>query len=254
MKYLFRLIRQFFLRLLAQKSTLSFSFNKDETLVVIAPHPDDEVLGCGGLIAQAVKKKINITIIIMTGGDASHDNCCSISRETVKLERCKITTKTLRQLGLAPRQIFFLDWEDGNLPLPASSTFDSRTNELATLFSRLKPTKIFCPHPFEGWADHVAAQEITKEASKRSEVNATIYYYCVWFWYSMSFRKAFSCDWSNSLVLDIKEVYTQKKKAIAGYMTPCAPCGKPWSGVLPKELLTAFTWEKELFFKTNNKN
>jgi hypothetical protein len=42
-----------------------------------------------------------------------------------------------------------------------------------------------------------------------------------------------------------------KQKAIEQYVTPTAPCGKPWSGVLPKPFLKATKWNKELYFKVN---
>lgn len=41
-------------------------------LVVVAPHPDDEVLGVGGLMATAVGAGVELDIVAVTDGDASH--------------------------------------------------------------------------------------------------------------------------------------------------------------------------------------
>lgn len=38
-----------------------------DSLCVISPHPDDEVLGCGGLIAKLVKKNIAVNVLIVSG-------------------------------------------------------------------------------------------------------------------------------------------------------------------------------------------
>ena len=42
---------------------------KGERLVIVAPHPDDEVLGCGGLIQQAVAVGADVRVIYLTNGD-----------------------------------------------------------------------------------------------------------------------------------------------------------------------------------------
>ena len=42
---------------------------KGERLVIVAPHPDDEVLGCGGLIQQAVAAGADVRVIYLTNGD-----------------------------------------------------------------------------------------------------------------------------------------------------------------------------------------
>src|SRR5258707_15716528 len=47
--------------------------NWGETLV-LAPHPDDESLGCGGAIALLRQRGIRVTIAVITDGQASHPN------------------------------------------------------------------------------------------------------------------------------------------------------------------------------------
>src|SRR5215217_793092 len=48
---------------------------RGERLLVLAPHPDDEAIGCGGLIAQHLREHRSVRIVIVTdgaeGGDAA---------------------------------------------------------------------------------------------------------------------------------------------------------------------------------------
>lgn len=54
----------------------------------------------------------------------------------------------------------------------------------------------------------------------------------------------------NAQLLNMtKEEHLKKKEAIDKYIYPKAPCGKPWSGTLPKIFIHANRWNKELYFK-----
>lgn len=46
-------------------------------LVVIAPHPDDETLGCGALLFDAAAAAVDTTVICVTDGSKSHPNSAS---------------------------------------------------------------------------------------------------------------------------------------------------------------------------------
>ena len=48
------------------------SIEPKESLLIIAPHPDDEVIGCAGLIQRSLNKGNDVYVIILTGGEASH--------------------------------------------------------------------------------------------------------------------------------------------------------------------------------------
>lgn len=46
------------------------------------------------------------------------------------------------------------------------------------------------------------------------------------------------------------EQHRAKLSAIHTYVSAKAPCGRPWSGVLPRVFVWANTWNRELYFKT----
>ena len=46
--------------------------------VIVAPHPDDEVFGCCGLMQRLIALGKRVELIIMTGGGKSHAGCCDI--------------------------------------------------------------------------------------------------------------------------------------------------------------------------------
>ena len=218
-------------------------------MVVIAPHPDDEVFGCGGMITLATARQKKVHVVVLTGGENSHKGCCELSADSIKTSRRQLTMNAAAKLGLPEESIIFLNWPDGGIPCQRQEDFIEYANQLQEIIESLNPDTVFTPHPFEGWSDHIAAQQITRAAVKQSSINCRVFYYCVWFWFSMPLRRAFRCDWKRASVLDISDVHRQKLFAINEYMKPVAPCGKPWSGVLPQEFLWAQKWNKELYFE-----
>jgi len=220
-------------------------------VLVVAPHPDDEVLGCGGLVSRCLGGGGRVEISILTGGERSHERCCQLDGQAVKQARRDLALKAGRCLSLRDGDITFLDWGDGQIGRDDCGQFSRRADELARLIERVRPEAVFAPHPFEGWSDHEAAERITRAAIERSGVKCRLFHYCVWFWFSMPLRRALRIDWRKARLLDIRDVYDRKQAAIDEYLTPCAPCGNPWSGVLPREFLNAFKWKNELFFETD---
>jgi LmbE family N-acetylglucosaminyl deacetylase len=217
--------------------------------LIIAPHPDDEVLGCAGLILQELAGDAQVRVVVLTGGERSHECCCTVGGTLVKNARRGLARRAGDILGLEGDHQIFLDWGDGQLGQIDKGRFHQRAEELAAWIARLRPEAVFAPHPFEGWPDHTVAERITKAAIERSGVACTLFHYCVWFWFSMPLRRAVRIDWRRARLLDIEDVYERKRAAMDAYLAPCAPCGKPWSGVLPRELVRAFRWKKELFFE-----
>ncbi len=49
------------------------------TCLILAPHPDDESLGCGGLIAACVAAGRSPLVVILTDGAGSHPNSQGVS-------------------------------------------------------------------------------------------------------------------------------------------------------------------------------
>lgn len=209
--------------------------------VIIAPHPDDEVIGCAGLIQTLVERGMPPHVIILTGGEGSHRGCCDTPAATIVEARHQLTLKAAAVLGLPESHIHCLHYPDGGVALE-----HPETERLRQLLLLLAPDALFVPHRGEGWSDHLQAAEITKHLLRGR--NVSIYEYCVWMWY----YNVWQLDRKQARVLRMSRAqYQRKQQAIDAYVTPQAPCGKPWSGVLPEPFLKAARWSRELYFKVN---
>ena len=78
-----------------------------DRILVVAAHPDDEVLGCGGLIATLAKKDRIVSVLIMTGPTTSRAPGLSLSSSPTELERAT------QVLGVSDCSI--LGWPDNRL-------------------------------------------------------------------------------------------------------------------------------------------
>jgi LmbE family N-acetylglucosaminyl deacetylase/glycosyltransferase involved in cell wall biosynthesis len=112
-----------------------------ERLLVLAPHPDDEVIGCGGLIALHALEKRSIRVVVLSDGAEG-----SADRQTREEE----TRTGLRILG-APEPRF--------VGLP-DRQLASHSAELGALMREeilgVRPDLIACPAPTEVHPDHAA--------------------------------------------------------------------------------------------------
>lgn len=230
-----------YLRVILIRLLLSFkcSIKTKNKILILAPHPDDEVFGCSGLIQQQLTEGKDVYIIFMTRGESSHKGCCNIEQNELISERAKLTDKALKLLNVSKDNIYRLSYKDGSLCYKLAET-----EKLKDLVNSLKPDAIFVPHSGEGWNDHIETQNIAMELIK--DKNIELYAYCVWFWY----YNVWSVDWKNAFILQMtSEQKNLKNKAIDIYIDANAPCGKPYSGVLPKVFVWANRWSKELYFK-----
>ena len=207
--------------------------------LILAPHPDDEAMGCGGLIQRLCGQGLFPHVVILTGGGQSHSACCYLSESVIKEERRTMASQILQKLGLPADHLHLLDFPDGSISIQ-----HDEMQTLQKLVAEIQPAAVFIPHHGEGWPDHLVCRDLVEQMPA---LGATaIYEYCVWLWY----YNAWNLDWKRACSLQLtKTEHLAKCSAIVEYTESLAPCGKPWSGVLPKLLIWACKWNKELYFR-----
>lgn len=209
-------------------------------VLIVAPHPDDEVLGCSGLIQRLLRAGKQVDVVILSGGGKSHAGCCQINESLLIDSRRNLSRKAADILGFPLKNLHFLNYSDGSISYDCHET-----EQLKSLIEKLQPDTIFVPHRGEGWSDHLAAGDIVRRLIDK-DPKIELYEYCVWFW----FYNVWNIDWKNARILAMSpQEHKMKNQAIDAYVLPKAPCGKPWSGVLPDMFVKANRWKKELYFK-----
>ena len=129
-----------------------------ERALVLAPHPDDEVLGCGGLLAQLAAGGARIRVLVLSAAAAGDgENGRTGERGARGERRRRETREALRVLGVSgaaggqgPAR--FLDLPDGALGRHLDRVAGAIAEELVTL----RPDLVLVPSPLEVSSDHRA--------------------------------------------------------------------------------------------------
>ncbi len=134
------------------------------TILIVAPHPDDETLGTGGQIALLTDKGYTVHIIVLTDGSqlfvSQFGTGTNPSPIEISIMRKRETERTVAHLGGAPQNIRYLDYGDGNL----SAKIDDAASIVATRIGDLNPERIYVTSAFEFHPDHRAANTVVKHA------------------------------------------------------------------------------------------
>jgi len=141
-------------------------------LLVVAPHPDDEVIGCGGLIQQVLAMDGQVTVIIMSDGAASHPGSDSYPPERLVAIRAIESYAGLSHLGVDRSQIHMLGLPDGR------SDEWSEFGELGKLLDKAYDL-IALPSPVDNHPDHRATYTIIMARLRRTPAMRVLTY-IVW--------------------------------------------------------------------------
>ena len=130
---------------------------KNKNILVISPHPDDETLGCGGLILQAVKEKCNIHLLSLSSG--SPEDATIREKELVK---------SANDLGI--KDITFMRLTDGVIGNEIIGK-----NILNDIFIKNKPDIILIPFILDNHEDHKNANKLLIELKSHEELEIWCY-------------------------------------------------------------------------------
>ncbi len=130
-------------------------------IVIISPHPDDDVIGMGGYIAAlASQRQHRIVVIYMTDGSGSirHE---SLADENVPKLRKKEACEALKRIGADAA--FFLESKSSALSSQNLQKYTKVKTILRAIFQWLKPYEVYVTAPYERHPTHLRSTEITIE-------------------------------------------------------------------------------------------
>ncbi|NLW43945.1 MAG: PIG-L family deacetylase [Syntrophomonadaceae bacterium] len=127
-------------------------------VMVFAPHPDDEILGCGGTLAGHVEAGDSVTVVYMTSGEAGSSH---IPKEQLGPIREQEALRACSLMGIT--DLVFLRNPDSNL-----SYDEDNLRLLTSLIRNRQPEYIYLPHRHDAHNDHRTTYELVVAALTRA--------------------------------------------------------------------------------------
>jgi LmbE family N-acetylglucosaminyl deacetylase len=191
------------------------------TLHVVAPHPDDEVLGCGGIMHEAFLAGIPSCIWAITDGERSHPESLTWQPDTLIRERAGESANALALIAPGmPRHR--LGIPDGHV-----ESFEGDVAERLSVSIRPADT-VIAPWLWDGHPDHEAASRAAFRAARARGCRFLEVPIWAWHWIDPE-TGAFPADHANIIELDPATVDI-KRRAVACFRTQLEPdpsTGKP---------------------------
>jgi LmbE family N-acetylglucosaminyl deacetylase len=127
--------------------------------LILAPHPDDESLGCGGIIAACSAVGAPPFVVIVTDGAGSHPNSRAYPAARLRAIRMQEARDAVAALGLPPERIAFLNLPDTDSP-SSGPAFDAAIDEVAALLRQHRLGSILATWRHDPHCDHLSAHHI----------------------------------------------------------------------------------------------
>lgn len=206
------------------------------SVAVLAAHPDDEVLGAGGIVSLLASAGIRLRLVAVTDGEASHphlpDPAVLITR------RCAERAAALRKLGASTAEVI-------RLRLPDSRR-EAWEPELTTVVRQLVAGFDVCLAPWENdvHADHEAVGRAARQACPR------LFFYPVWMWHWARPGDP-RVPWTQAIRIPLPSVTARRKRAAIGcFASQLEKRADDLGPVLEPAFVAHFTRGFELLFTT----
>ncbi len=228
--------------------------------LVIAPHPDDETLGCGATILRKVRAGSEVCVLLATDGRHSH-NSVSLPPPALADLRRREMAEAARRLGLPDSAVLWAGLTDGAVA--------EREGELVELIGRVladrRPREVYATCADEPHPDHAAVGRAARRAAwdhiRAGRGSVNLYEYPVWLWGSWPLTRSAPLGSAVRAIglaigrtgrrVDATDVLEAKLHALSAHASqlrrpPGIPLDEEWV-TLPAEVLAAAREPHELF-------
>jgi LmbE family N-acetylglucosaminyl deacetylase len=149
--------------------------------LVLAPHADDETLGCGALIADAASRDTLACVVILTDGVGSHRHDGPASRtRLIAARRCEAARAVRILAGRAAPPPVFLDWPDAQPFTAGSPAFERSRRRLAAICRQCRVDALAVTAHHEPHCDHEAAYALARAVAQTAMRTIKVFEYVVW--------------------------------------------------------------------------
>lgn len=228
--------------------------------LVLAPHPDDETLGCGAAILRKIDAGSHVTVVLATDGRHSHHSGRLSAEKLVEMRTAEFREACVR-LGLQSTDVISWGFEDGTL----GANKDELTARIRSVIDERGPQELLIPSDIDGHADHRDLHAAAVRAAREAEFAGAILAYPVWFWTikaDLHGRRPTVINivralWAGvrtlatikTMSVDAAGVLGRKRHAIDAYESQLrTPADEPGWATIPEHVLRRFTRDKELYF------
>ena len=225
-------------------------------LIVVAAHPDDETLGCGGLLQRAAALDVPIIVVVLSDGEASHPGSATQTPAQLAVRRRLEVTDAVSRLAPAA-SVHLIGLPDGNLAaeLPAA------TAAIAECITASGPgTWLLSPWRYDGHPDHTAAGDAAQAAAHGTGARLIEYPIWAWHWSSPAsdvWAGVWPGVWPQGATLSVlalsAEEQVAKSQAVAVHTSQVLPLSREPGdeAVLQPDFVAHFARDFETFIESS---
>jgi LmbE family N-acetylglucosaminyl deacetylase len=222
-----------------------------DRLVVVAPHPDDDVLGCGGSLAAAAAIGLDIAVLYVTDGSASHVGSPSYPTNRLCEVREREARDALAILGVTSEPCF-LRVSDGTVARLAVDRADAIVATIGEAIGKGTRPLVMGPWIRDHHTDHLAVAALVRRACARRP-DATLLEYAVWLEERGTGRDRPGVAEGTPIALDVRGHSAAKSTALAAHRSQLGSLVSDARSafVLPPGLIAAAGLPNERFLQVH---
>lgn len=220
--------------------------------LIVAPHQDDESLGCGGLIALLRSSGVPVTVLFVSDGTGSHPQSRDFPPDRLRDTREAEAREALQILGGAPDATIFLRFRDTAVPMVGTADFAPSTERVGQVLADVRPETIVLPWRRDPHCDHQAAWQLIRAALTAQRRQPRLLEYPIWVWELAGAGDLPRGGEVDGWRLDITTVLAQKQAAIAAHRSQLGEliADDPSGFCLLPHVLEHFTHPWEIYLES----
>lgn len=227
-------------------------------VLVVAPHPDDESLGCGGLIARLCGAGVPVHIVAVSDGTQSHPGSRRFDAAARRALRQAELVQAAAHLGVPAEQVSAMGLPDGAVPGPGHPAFAAAAAQLLRQVETVSAMTILAPWRHDPHTDHRASHALARCAAEAAQAatgrQRRLLEYFVWTAERAAAHEMPQAGQGTAWQLDIAGVLPAKRGAIAAHRSQCgdAITDDPQGFTLPAAMRERALQPAEYFFEAED--